>query len=175
MRVRRIAAQFVSCFVSVRAQVRWHICTHLHCHSFFFSIEITRVSRVIFISHILEVGEDLSTVATLFWADGVWMGKNGWEPQKTWVFEVQTWRQKGEGFAGSVMCETRYLGIKWPQWRAFLFEVQEKVHMRWVCQQDVEGQVAVDMRVVCSRDVKKMLIEKSQDGRLVKSGSKARV
>ena len=33
MRVRRTAAQIVSCFQSVRAQVHWHICTHLHCYS----------------------------------------------------------------------------------------------------------------------------------------------
>ena len=31
----RVAAQVVSCFQLVRAQVRWHICTHLHCYSLF--------------------------------------------------------------------------------------------------------------------------------------------
>ena len=35
MRVRRTAAQIVSCFQLVRAQVRCHICTHLHCYSLF--------------------------------------------------------------------------------------------------------------------------------------------
>ena len=35
MRVRRTVAQIVSCLPSVRAQVQWHICTHLHCYSFF--------------------------------------------------------------------------------------------------------------------------------------------
>ena len=31
----RTASQIVSCFQFVRAQVRWHICTHLHCYSLF--------------------------------------------------------------------------------------------------------------------------------------------
>ena len=35
MRVRQTASQIVSCFQLVRAQVRWHICTHLHCCSLF--------------------------------------------------------------------------------------------------------------------------------------------
>ena len=35
MRVRRTAAQIVSCFQSVGAQFHWHICTHLHCYSLF--------------------------------------------------------------------------------------------------------------------------------------------
>ena len=35
MGVRRTAAQIVSCFQLVRAQVHWHICTHLHCYSLF--------------------------------------------------------------------------------------------------------------------------------------------
>ena len=50
MRVRRIAAQIVSCFQLFRAQVRWHICTHLHCNSLY-RYQDKRVSRVIFISH----------------------------------------------------------------------------------------------------------------------------
>ena len=33
MRVRRTAAQIVPCFQLVRAQIHWHICTHLHCYS----------------------------------------------------------------------------------------------------------------------------------------------
>ena len=36
------------------------------------------------------------------------------------------------------MCETRDLGIKWPQWHILLFQ----------------GQVVVDMRVVCPQDVR---------------------
>ena len=42
--------------------------------------------------------------------------------QKAWrkqIFEVQTWRQVS-GPAGPVACETRYLGIKWPQWHTLL-------------------------------------------------------
>ena len=43
----------------------------------------------------LEVEEELSTLATEYWAEGVWTGR---------------------GLAGAVMCETRDLGIKWPYW-----------------------------------------------------------
>ena len=39
--VGRTAAHIVSCFQLVRAQVHWHICTHLHCYSFF-SIEMKK-------------------------------------------------------------------------------------------------------------------------------------
>ena len=35
MRVRRTAAHIVSRFQLVRAQVHWHICTHLHYYSLF--------------------------------------------------------------------------------------------------------------------------------------------
>ena len=70
----------------------------------------------------LEVEEDLSIMVTLFWAEGVWLGR--WRrEQKVWrkpIFEVQTWRQ-GRGPAGAVMCETRDLGIKWPQSHTLLF------------------------------------------------------
>ena len=50
----------------------------------------------------LEVEQELSTLATQYWAEGVWTGK--------WHFEVQVWRQV-RGPAGAVMCETRDLGI----------------------------------------------------------------
>ena len=50
MRVQRTAAQIVSCFQFVRAQVHWHICTHLHCDSLF-QYRDERFSRVIFILH----------------------------------------------------------------------------------------------------------------------------
>ena len=97
----------------------------------------------------LEVEEDLSTtMATVFWAEGVWMGKWEAEQQGAWrrqVFEVQTWKQV-RGPARSVMCETRDLGIKWPRWHTLLFE----------------GQVSVDMRVVCPQDVKKMLLRQAR-------------
>ena len=91
----------------------------------------------------LEVEEDLSTMATLFLAEGVWMGRWRSEQQKArrkQIFEVQTWRQVS-GPAGAVMCETRDLGTQWPQCHTLMFE----------------GQVAVDMKVVCPQDVKRML------------------
>ena len=77
----------------------------------------------------LEVEEELSTMATLAWAEGVWLGKWRREQLKAWrkhIFEVQS-------------CETRDLGTQWPHWHTLTFE----------------GQVAVDMRVVFPQDVKK--------------------
>ena len=44
---------------------------------------------------------------------------------------------------GAVWCETRDLGIKWPQWHTLLLEEQGRV----------------DMRLVCPRVVKKMLVK----------------
>ena len=51
----------------------------------------------------LEVGKDSSTMATIFWAESVWM--NRWRREKQWawrmqIFEVQRWKQ--------------VRGIKWP-------------------------------------------------------------
>ena len=61
------------------------------------------------------------------------------------LIEVQTWKQV-RGPAGAVMCETRDLGIMWPQWHTLLFE----------------GQVAVDMSAVSPQDVKKMLLKQAR-------------
>ena len=55
------------------------------------------------------------------------------------------------------MCETRDLGIKWPQWRTLLFE----------------GQVAMDMRVVCPQGCEEDASEASQEGLLAAMGSNA--
>ena len=44
------------------------------------------------------------------------------------------------------MCETRDVGIKWPQWHALIFE----------------GQVGVDMRYVSPKDVEKMLVKQAR-------------
>ena len=79
-----------------------------------------------------EVEEELSTMATLTWTDGAWIGKWLIEQKEAWmkqIFEVQTWRQV-RGPAGVVMCETLDLGIKWPQWHTFTFEEQGQVDMR---------------------------------------------
>ena len=37
---------------------------------------------------------------------------------------------KWRGFAGAVMCETRDLDFKWPQWHTLLFEGHARVDMR---------------------------------------------
>ena len=80
------------------------------------------------------------------WPRLLWRKEVGWEDED-WkqIFEVQTWRQL-RGLAGAPMCETRDLGIKWPQWNTWLFE----------------GQVAVYMRVVCPQDVKNMLVKQAR-------------
>ena len=67
-------------------------------------------------AHDLEVEEELSTMATQYWAEGVWTGKWSHELKEAWmrqIREVQTWKQV-RGRAGAVMCETRDLCIKWP-------------------------------------------------------------
>ena len=62
----------------------------------------------------LEAEEELSTLATQYWAEGVWTGKWHHEQRQAWVRqiqEVQMWRQV-RGLAGAVMCETRDPGTK---------------------------------------------------------------
>ena len=61
----------------------------------------------------LEVEEELSTMATQAWAEGVWIGtwlavqKEAWREQ---IFEVKKWRYVRRP-GGAVMCATRDLGI----------------------------------------------------------------
>ena len=60
----------------------------------------------------LEVQEELSTLATQYWADGVWTRNWHHEQREPWmkrILEVQSWKQES-GPAGAVMCETRDLG-----------------------------------------------------------------
>ena len=62
----------------------------------------------------LEVDEDLSTMATLFWAEWVWMNMWSQEHQKAWskdIFEVQGW-WRVRGPEGAVCRETCDLGIR---------------------------------------------------------------
>ena len=93
----------------------------------------------------LEVEEELSTLGTQFWAEGVWTGKWHLEQGEAWmkqIQEVQMWRQV-RGPAGAVMCVTRDLGIKWPHWNTLIFSDETRI----------------DKRFVCPRDVKKMLVQ----------------
>ena len=69
----------------------------------------------------LEVEEELSTVATQYWAEVVWMGKMASRTKRSLDEKDGTWRQV-RGPAGAVMCETRDLGIKWPHWHTLIFE-----------------------------------------------------
>ena len=103
--------------------------------------------------------EELSNMATQFWAEGVWTGK--WrheqkEALRRQIQEVQTWNQV-RGLAEAVMCETRDLGVKWPYWQTLVFS----------------GEIKIDMRYVCSQDVSEMLVE-SPISLLEEVGSKAR-
>ena len=54
------------------------------------------------------------------------------DTQATVALKVQTRRQV-RGLVESVMCETRDLGIKWPQWHTLIFEERVAVDMRAVC------------------------------------------
>ena len=106
----------------------------------------------------LEVEEELSTMAALAWAEGVWLGRWRREQQKAWrkqTLEVQIWRTV-RGCAGAAMCETRDLGIAGPQWHTLL----------------LDGQVVLDTRVVCPQDVNKVLSETGQCGPLEEMSSR---
>ena len=76
----------------------------------------------------LEVEEEISTMPTQHWAEGVWTGRWSCEQNEAWmrqIREVRTWKQV-RGPAGAVMCETRDLGIKWPQWHPLMFSQETK-------------------------------------------------
>ena len=56
--------------------------------------------------------EAYGTMATRYWAEGVWTGKWRHEQKEAWkrqIQEVQKWKQV-RALAGAVMCETRDLG-----------------------------------------------------------------
>ena len=96
----------------------------------------------------LEGEEELSTMATQYWAEGVWTGKWSHQLKEAWmrqIHEVQTWKRV-RGPAGAVMCETRDLGIKRPHWHTLIFSDETKI----------------DMKFVCPRDVKKMLVQRAR-------------
>ena len=72
----------------------------------------------------LEVEEEeLSTMATQYWTEGVWTGKKRHEQQEAWMRQIQKVQTSKQvrGSAGAVMCETRDLGIKWPYWHTLVF------------------------------------------------------
>ena len=62
----------------------------------------------------LEFEEEISAMATLFGAEGVWIGTWRRELRKAWrkqIFEGQKWNLV------SVVCGTRDLGTQWSRWR----------------------------------------------------------
>ena len=101
----------------------------------------------------LEV-EELSTMATQYWAEGVWTGKWSYEQKEAWmrqIREVQTCKQV-RGTAGAVMCETHDLGIKLPHWHTLIFSNDTKIDMRFVCPKDVKKMLVQRARSVYSRN-----------------------
>ena len=99
----------------------------------------------------LEVGEDLSTLATQYCAEGVWIGKWPVEQKEAGMNqapEVQTWRQV-RGPAGAVVCETRDFGIKWPDWNTLVFEGDRRTDVSYVCPKDVKKMLLQQARTVC--------------------------
>ena len=99
-------------------------------------------------AHGLEVEDEISTMATQYWAEGVWTGKESYEQKEAWmrqIREVQTWKQV-RGLAGAVMCETRDLGKTWPQWHTLMFSQE----------------IIIDMRFVCPKDVRMMLVQRAR-------------
>ena len=60
----------------------------------------------------LEVEDEISTMASQFWAEGVWTGK--WSHEQKRSLDEADSRGSNVGPEGAVMCETRDLGIRWP-------------------------------------------------------------
>ena len=62
----------------------------------------------------LDVEEELSTLASQYWVEGVWKGTWYREQREAWMNQIQEVRigRQVRGPAGAVMCETRDLGFK---------------------------------------------------------------
>ena len=76
----------------------------------------------------LEVEDETSTIATSFGQKEYGQRKWSHEQKEPWmrqIHEVQTWKEV-RGPAGAVMCETRDLGIRWPQWHTLMFSDEIK-------------------------------------------------
>ena len=87
----------------------------------------------------LEVEEELSTMATQYWAKGVWTGKEHHEQKEVWmrqIQEVQMWRQV-RGCAWAMRCETRDLGIN-GRIGTLVFSDETRIDMRYVYPGDVK-------------------------------------
>ena len=99
-----------------------------------------------------EVEEELSTMATQYWAEGIWTGKWHHERKEAWVRQIQEVqvRRQVRGPTGAVMCETRDLGIKWPHWHTLIFSDETRIDMICVCPFDVEKMPGPDQ---CMEDV----------------------
>ena len=72
----------------------------------------------------LEVEEELSAMATQTWAARAWTRKWHTEQKEARLNADFSRFRRGDkmrGPAGAVMCETRDLGNKWPQWHTLIF------------------------------------------------------
>ena len=54
--------------------------------------------------------------------------------------------EPGKGTSRTVMCETRDLGIRWPQWHTLMFS----------------DEIKIDMMFECPKYVKKMLVQRAR-------------
>ena len=70
-----------------------------------------------------EVEQEFSTMATLFWAEGVRTGQmKGRAPEGVEKADIRrSMIGQVKRFAGVVACKTRDLATKWPQWHTLAF------------------------------------------------------
>ena len=100
----------------------------------------------------LEVEEELSTIATQYWAEEGWTGTWRHEQKRACmrqIREIRMWKQV-RGPAEAVICETSDLGIKWPYWHTLVFSNERTIDMRYVkgCQKDAgtEGSISKELK-----------------------------
>ena len=121
----------------------------------------------------LEVEQALSTLAAQYWAEGVWIGKWHHEQKEVWmnqICEVQMWRQV-RGPAGEVMCESRDLGIEWPQWHTLVLEGDGRIDMRYVPERCEEDAVAAGHVSLLEEVGNKARVSRVEGGYLAGTGS----
>ena len=102
--------------------------------------------------------QNLSTTATLFWADGVWMGAWSREQQKACrkqIFEVQRSTQSEWTCQEQSRAKLAIWASSGRSGTPLIFDEQ----------------VALDMRTVCLQDAKKMRLKQWLDGLLEEMGS----
>ena len=86
-------------------------------------------------SYGLEVEEELSTMATQYWAEGVWTGKWYHASRDAWMKQLQEVQllRLVRGLTGAVMCETRGCGNQVAALTYLILEGEVRIDMRYVC------------------------------------------